>query len=130
MKKNKIFKNLLFLAILTFVLVLPFFVFAETKTLRTLREIGKGAKYETATSNTTFEIIGTVIGIFLSFLGVIFTILIVYSGILWMTAKGNEEQMGKAMAIIKSSIIGLVIVTSSYAIWRFILLRVIVYLSQ
>jgi len=52
----------------------------------------------------------------LSFLGVIFVVLIVYGGILWMTAMGNDQQVDKAKKIITESIIGLVIVVLAYSI--------------
>lgn len=60
--------------------------------------------------------LGSLIQILLSFLGVIFVVLIVYSGILWMTAMGNDQQVDKAKKIISESIIGLVIVVLAYSI--------------
>jgi len=56
----------------------------------------------------------------LSLVGTIFLVLMVYSGILWMTASGKEEQVEKAGKIIKTSIIGLFVVMSAYAITYFI----------
>lgn len=50
----------------------------------------------------------------LSFLGVLFLLLIIYGGFLWMTAQGNDEQITKAKGIITSSAIGLVIIFSAY----------------
>ena len=60
--------------------------------------------------------IGAIIGAVLSFIGVAFLILMIYGGITWMTAAGNEEQIGKAKKIITAAIIGIVIVASAYAI--------------
>ena len=60
--------------------------------------------------------IGAVLGAILSFVGVIFLVLMIYGGILWMTTAGNEEQTGKAKKIIASAVIGLVIVASAYAV--------------
>jgi hypothetical protein len=57
----------------------------------------------------------------LSFLGVIFLLLLIYGGYLWMTDQGNEEQVAKAKKIIQTAIIGLIIVVSSYALSWFIL---------
>ncbi|MFA5420944.1 MAG: hypothetical protein WC280_02900 [Patescibacteria group bacterium] len=61
-------------------------------------------------------IVATVISVILSFLGVIFIILVIYAGFSWMTAGGNEEQVKKAQKILKNSIIGLVVVLGSYAL--------------
>jgi hypothetical protein len=66
-------------------------------------------------------LIGKIIQIVLSFVGVIFFILIIYAGFLWMTAGGNEEQVTKAKKLITSAAVGLIIVISAYAITYFIL---------
>jgi hypothetical protein len=63
---------------------------------------------------------GSIIGTALSFLGVIFLLLTITGGIMWMTAGGNTEQVGKAKNLITSAIIGLVIVFASYALTSFI----------
>ena len=56
----------------------------------------------------------------LSFLGVIFLLLMIYGGILWMTARGNEKNVEQAKSIIFDAIIGLVIVAAAYAITYFV----------
>jgi cbb3-type cytochrome oxidase subunit 3 len=61
-------------------------------------------------------IIGSIVQVALSFLGVIFLVLMVYGGFLWMTARGNEEQVAKAKNLITAAIIGLIIVLAAYAI--------------
>jgi hypothetical protein len=66
------------------------------------------------------EIIGSLIGAFLSLLGVIFLILIIYAGFLWMTSGGNEIKVLKAKKIIGSSIVGLIIILSAYSITAFV----------
>src|SRR5690554_2680154 len=54
--------------------------------------------------------IGKIIGAVLSFVGVIFMVLIVYGGLTWMTASGNEKQVEKAKNLIVQAVIGLVVV--------------------
>lgn len=61
-----------------------------------------------------------VIGIILTFLGIIFISLMIYGGITWMTAEGSEEKVTKAKDIIVASIVGLVIVLAAYAASYFI----------
>lgn len=61
-------------------------------------------------------IVGTAINLVLSLVGLIFLILMVYAGMLWMTARGEESQVEKAQKIIKASMIGLFVVISAYAI--------------
>jgi hypothetical protein len=64
--------------------------------------------------------VGQVIGIVLSFLGIIFLILIIYAGFKWMLAQGNESEIEKAKQIIIAAVSGLIIVLSAYAITAFI----------
>lgn len=63
---------------------------------------------------------GKIIGAVLAFVGILFFILMIYAGILWMTARGNEEQVSKAKDLIMAAIIGLIIVMSAYAITAFV----------
>jgi hypothetical protein len=65
--------------------------------------------------------IGLMISAFLSFLGVIFLILIIYAGILWMIAEGDEAKVEKAKAILTRAIVGLIIVLAAYAISFFVI---------
>lgn len=65
-------------------------------------------------------IIATIIQAALGLLAVIFLILMIFAGFQWMTASGNEAQIKKSQDIIKTAIIGLVIVLSAYAITYFI----------
>lgn len=64
--------------------------------------------------------INNIINIALSLLGVIFVVLTVYGGFLYMTARGNEEQTKKGQSIIVQALIGLIIVLSAYAISYFV----------
>ena len=52
--------------------------------------------------------------------GLIFLILMIYAGYLWMTARGEEGPIETAKKIITSSIIGFVLVASAYAITVFV----------
>ena len=78
---------------------------------------GKGAGYSITDGKTQINnTIGTLISLALSFLGVIFLILIIYGGFTWMLARGREEEAKRAMQIIQMALIGLVIVVAAYAI--------------
>lgn len=57
-----------------------------------------------------------IIRVALSLIGTIFLCLTIYAGFLWMTAGGNEENIEKAKKTITRSVIGLVIVLTSYSI--------------
>ncbi len=55
--------------------------------------------------------------------GTIFFIMMVYSGILWLSAHGNDTVVEKAKKIITESIIGLAVTLSAYAITYFVSAR-------
>ena len=64
---------------------------------------------------------GTLIGYVLAFVGVIFFALMIYGGFLWMTSRGNDEDVKKALEIIKSSIIGIIVIFLSYVITHLVI---------
>ncbi len=64
--------------------------------------------------------IGDIIAIVLSFVGVLFLVLIIFAGIKWMTAGGNDQAIEKAKSLIVNAVIGLLIVLFAYAITNFI----------
>ncbi len=66
------------------------------------------------------SIISGIIGAALSLLGVIFLVLIVYSGYVYLTAGGDESKVEKAKHTITRSIIGLAIVLCAFAISVFV----------
>lgn len=66
-------------------------------------------------------VIANIIRIALGFLGIITVCLILYGGFLWMTAGGNEETIEKAKKVLTNSIIGLVIILTSFAITQFLI---------
>jgi len=72
------------------------------------------------TEGTLAEKSGQIIGSLLSLVGVIFLVLMIYGGITWMTASGNDKQVERAKNIITYAIIGLVIILSAYTITAFL----------
>lgn len=98
-------------------------VHAELNLTDNLETVGgsTGAGFAAADENTLTNTIGQLISVLLGFLGVIFLILIIYAGLLWMTAAGNEDKVKKAQGILMSSVIGLIILLSAYAISYFVI---------
>ena len=64
--------------------------------------------------------VGKLVNVVLSFLGIIFLIIIIYGGFLWMTAGGAEEKVKAAIAIFTNASLGLIIVIAAYLITRYI----------
>lgn len=79
---------------------------------------------KTGTTETDLgTIVGTAINAALTLVGIIFLILMVYAGYLWMTARGEEAPIENAKKIVKAALIGLVLVMSAYAITFFVVNR-------
>ncbi len=130
---KKYLKPLASILLLTALLTLPFFVFAQNPnppaggnpTLNKLTEVAKSGGY--ATSNPdALTIVALVIRAALSLLGIIFIIILIIAGFGWMTAGGNEEKVKKSSSSLKRAIIGLLISISAWAIWSFLLERLII----
>lgn len=72
----------------------------------------------TPRDNTYFvETLGMVVFALLTFVGVLFTALVVYGGYTWMLARGNESEIERAKHIIRSAVIGLIVTLAAYSIW-------------
>jgi hypothetical protein len=129
---QKHLKPLFSLVLLTGLLILPYFVFAQSDAVqqtntasqsmlgRLSSVAGKGG-YAVGTNNSLMFVIGTIIQGALALLGGIFIIIMVIAGYMWMMASGNEQKVEKSLLMIKQAIIGLIITLSSWAIWTFIL---------
>lgn len=72
----------------------------------------------------TEPVIASIVKALISFLGVIFFLLVIYGGFMWMTAQGNDEQVARAKKIIINSTIGLVVIMLAYAITWFIVYEI------
>jgi hypothetical protein len=106
------------------------FIFAQSLINSPIEGLNKSANEINAFKNQTGDSdsynnflqtkAGQIIGIVLSFVGVLFLILMIYAGILWMTAQGNEQQVAKAKGLLINGTIGLIIVFAAYAITSFI----------
>ncbi len=72
-------------------------------------------------AETVDSIIGLAIYIILGFVGTIFLVLIIYSGVQWMTAQDNEIKVNKAKGVLLNAIVGLVITLGAYVLSYFII---------
>lgn len=98
----------------------------NSSALDRLKGVAGAGGYNTTTDGPTLPvIIGIIINGFSSLLGIIFVILIVYSGYTWMTSSGNEEKIKKAVSTIRSSVIGLIVTLSAWSLWTFIFQKLV-----
>ncbi len=64
--------------------------------------------------------IGKLISALLGATGVVFLVLTVYAGILYMTAMGEPDRVKKAKSMLTQSLIGLIIIVGAYALTSFV----------
>jgi len=121
---KKFFKQLAVVAGLTAVAVLAMSAVASAQTF-----LGGGASESVPTAvlqgtggqGSLRALALTIINFFLGFLGLTAVAMIIYAGVLYVTAAGNDDNTGKAKKIIMYAILGLLIVLLSWAIVNTIL---------
>jgi len=120
LKYLKSMKKIFFLIL--FLVISLSFVTVEAQGLNTagslFRTVGNSAGADTY--NNPEDLVGVIINAALTLTGLIFLVLMIYAGYLWLTARGEDEPIGKAKKIITSSVIGFVLVASAYSITVFI----------
>jgi len=77
-------------------------------------EAGKG-------ESTVLNIIGGLTNTLLSIVGIIFFGLMLWAGVRWMSSHGNEEIVNEAKNTIRTAVIGILIVFSSFIVTNFVL---------
>ena len=77
---------------------------------------GKTGTYQTGSAWTPEAFAGTIVQLVLQFLGVVFFGLMIYCGMTWMTASGDEKRVDTARKILKAAVIGLIVVVLAYAV--------------
>jgi len=120
---DKTKKLLLILPLITFLLIIFLPAITQAGVLNeALTSVGQtNQEAKLADADNPAFLVGSIIRYTLGILGIIFVILIIYGGFLWMMAGGNEESVGKAKKFITNATIGLIIVILSYAISLFII---------
>jgi hypothetical protein len=119
--------------LISFILTLPYFVFAQnsrtintpstsTNPLERMKIVASihGAYSVDTNNNTAFNALGVIINVVFSFLAIVFLAFITYSGYRWMMASGNQEIVTKSKAVFKQAIIGLAVVVGSWGIWQLV----------
>ncbi len=81
--------------------------------------VNTGQKANIQTDRSIGQVAGSVIQVFLSLLGVVFAVIIVYGGFKWMAAEGEEKKIAEARGLMFQGVIGLAITLGAYTIATF-----------
>ncbi|MFA6171311.1 MAG: hypothetical protein WCW77_02810 [Patescibacteria group bacterium] len=85
-----------------------------------LKKFNTGAGFKEDTDkDALFKYIGKAVNLMIVALGIIFLCLIIYGGLEWMQAMGNDEKVKKAQDIMRNAVIGLIIAVGAYALANF-----------
>ena len=128
---EKLYKQLIIRALffaLFLYLVIPFNLQASPAgdiATQILEDTAVEAKLINSADNALniFEISGFVINIVLGFVGIIFLVLIIAGGYMWMTAGGNDEKVTKRKSLLTQSIIALAVILSAFLLTNFVIIR-------
>lgn len=96
---------------------------AENVTTRIQKGLGAAAEPSGYAQGTTDlpTLVGALINQGFGILGILLLGLLLYGGILWMTARGESDKVKKATGVIRDAIIGLVIIVLAYALAAFVI---------
>jgi len=111
--RNSIKKGIVVVGVLAS-LALPFVAAAQVNINQ-----GFGSTFNLGTTDlkqTVINIVNYVLGL----LGLIAVIIIIYAGVLWLTAAGNEERVDKAKKILSAAVSGLIVILLAWAIVIFV----------
>jgi hypothetical protein len=123
-------KNLSTIIITGIFILLPMFAQAQTQQNVFDRARGKlniiGGITEFGTTAETGDVglydkIATVVNIVLGFAGILAMIYVIYAGIKWISAQGNEEEVKTAKRIIRDAVIGIAVIFLAYVAVNFVI---------
>lgn len=112
--------------IVSVLLLVGFFIFYQATSAAVFGGLESARRSAGFSEETSLEArIGSIISIVLGFVGVIFLGLTLYGGLIWMIARGNDQEIEKAKKLIEAAVIGLAIVFAAYAITYFVTSRLL-----
>lgn len=71
------------------------------------------------------EVIGKLISVVLGAVGIVFIVIAVYAGIMYMTAAGDTDKVKKAKSMLIQAVIGIIIIVGAYALSNFVVTQLI-----
>lgn len=104
-----------FALVLTFAVLPVFALQAQTSDFGT-GYLGAANLPQTDARTVVINLINTLLGV----LGIVFLLLVLYGGFLWMTAGGNDDRASQGRKIIGNGIVGLIIIFLAFAITTFV----------
>ncbi len=109
-------RGICFVSAIIFLIVLAYPTLAQLDELEGVAEKA-GLKGDTDLSS----LIGRILGVVFSLMGLLLVVLLVIGGFMWMTSGGSDEKVKKAKGLMANAVIGLIIVILAYAATHFVI---------
>ena len=123
-------KKAVFISLIVLSLVLPMMFYANQAVGAVTPPMQEGLdtfRTESGASMATLPaVIGRIVRIVISLLGLVAAIIIILGGFQWMTSGGNEEKIAGAKKLMINGLIGMVLVILAYAIASFVITQLTV----
>jgi hypothetical protein len=113
---NKVRKSLVVASATVFNLMVASVAFAQGSGLISPTDQPGRLAQATGGQGSARELILTFLNFFLGFLGLLSVIMVIYGGILYVTAAGEQDKADKGKKIIMYAIVGIVIILLSFAL--------------
>lgn len=84
-----------------------------------IERAGVAAGYGSASADIP-TLVANAINVILGLVGIVFVILLVYSGILYLTSQGDADRVKTAKQNITNAVIGIVIIVGAYTVTQFV----------
>jgi hypothetical protein len=117
MKSKKLIKQTLII----FALMVGALVLINALPMAAAAPIGSEDRPDIAAEGSLRGVVLRIINYFLGFLGLLAVIMVIYGGVTYVTAAGNDEAIGNAKKIIMYALIGIIIILLSFAVVNTIL---------
>ncbi len=112
----------MFAVLATLSMLAPSLVLAQATPQITPNDLGIQYGAGTGLGNKDIRVtIASIIRTAMSLLGIVAVVIVLIGGFKWMTAGGNEDQVGEAKSWIFSGVIGLAIILSAYALATYVI---------
>ncbi len=104
--------------------IFPAFVSAQTAQDLANEGLDSAATTATLQAGDLPTTIGAIVGVLLSVLGVVFLVIVIYGGITWMTAGGDEKKVEKGRKMLIEGAIGMLICVSAYSLSVYVVQKI------
>lgn len=116
---------------IVFILLIGIYIFAapvfagDTTFAEGLKKTAEGPGLVPDSETKTVEsVIGQYLGVFFGYVSIVFLIMIVYGGIMWMTAGGTPQNVEKARKTLIHAAIGLVVTLLAYQVTAYVITKI------